>query len=144
VVGGSRGKPATPRRIRLSFSALCLAFFFVAAVPLYRELSQRGDIWWTPYTMLVPLAESGDRVEIYARGKPFAALLRTGQLRTAGDGAPGVLAVSDIGLRFNNRDRVRAERLPMLLASAAGCGATACLFLLMLSGRLAYRGEKER
>jgi hypothetical protein len=133
-----------PLRIRLFFSALSLVLFFVAAVPLYRELSQRGDIWWTPYTMLVPLTDSGDRVEIYARGKPLTALLRTGQLRTAGDGAPSPLAVSDFGLRFNNRDRVRAGRLPMLLACAAGCGATACLFLLVLAGRLAYRGEKER
>ena len=133
-----------PHRIRLLLSALSLILFFVAAVPLYRELSGRSDIWWTPHVMLVPLAESKDRVEIYARGKPFVDLLQAGQLRIAEDGGVSALATSDVGLRFNNWDRVRAERLPMLLAYAAGCGVTACIFLLVLTGRLAYRGERER
>ena len=42
--------------------------FFIAAVPLYSELSRRSDIWWTPHAMIAPFAESKDRVEIYARG----------------------------------------------------------------------------
>jgi hypothetical protein len=130
-----------PPRIRLVFATLSVALFFVAAIPLYAELSRRSDIWWTPHAMLVPLAESKDRVEIYARGKPLAALLQAGQLRIAEDGGSSTLATSDVGLRFNNWDRVRVERLPLLLVDAAGCGVTACLFLLVLTGRLAYRGE---
>jgi hypothetical protein len=133
-----------PPRIRLFFAALSLILFFVAAIPLYGELSRRSDIWWTPHAMLVPLAESKERVEIYARGKPLAALLQAGQLRIAEDGALTTLATSDIGLRFNNWDRVRVERLPLLLVCATSCGVTACMFLLALTGRLAYRGERER
>ncbi len=133
-----------PPRIRLVFSSLSLIFFLTAAAPLYRELSRRGDIWWTPYAMLVPVAEGEDRVEIYVRGKPLAALLEEGQLRIVEEGTSGTLAASEIGLRFNNWDRVRAERLPLLLAYAAACGITACLLLLALTGRLAYRGERER
>lgn len=133
-----------PPRIRLLFAALSLILFFVAAIPLYGELSRRSDIWWTPHAMLVPLAESKERVEIYARGKPLAALLQAGQLRIAEDGALSTLATSDVGLRFNNWDRVRVERLPLLLVYAASCGVTACMFLLALTGRLAYRGERER
>jgi hypothetical protein len=133
-----------PPRIRLVFSALSVVLFFIAAVPLYRELSRRSDIWWTPHAMVVPFAESKDRVEIYARGKPLAALLQAGQLRIAEDGGCTVVAPSDVGLRFNNWDRVRAERLPMLLVYAVGCGFTAFTFLLVLTGRLAYRGERER
>ena len=133
-----------PPRIRLFFATLSLVLFFVAAVPLYEELSRRSDIRWTPRAMLVPLAESKDRVEIYARGKPFAALLQAGQLRIAEDGGLSTLATSDVGLRFNNWDRVRVERLPLLLVYAASCGVTACMFLLVLTGRLAYRGERER
>ncbi len=49
-----------------------------------------------------------------------------------------------MGLRFNNWDRVRVERLPLLLVYAAGSGVTACIFLLVLTGRLAYRGQRER
>ena len=133
-----------PPRIRLVFASLSLAMFFVAAVPLYGELFRRHDIWWTPFAMLVPLGESMDRVEIYARGKPLAALLRAGQLRIAEEGGSSTLAINDVGLRFNNWDRVRVERLPLLLVYAAGCGVTACMFLLVLTGRLAYRGERKR
>ena len=132
-----------PPRIRLVFSALSLVFFLMAAVPLYRELSRRSDIWWTPHAMAVPFTESTDRVEIYARGKPLAALLQAGQLRIAEDGGCTVLAPSEVGLRFNNWDRVRAERVPLLLVYAAVCGATAFTFLLVLTGRLAYRGERD-
>jgi hypothetical protein len=132
-----------PPRTRLLFAALTLVLFFVAAVPLYGELARRTDIWWTPHSMLVPLTESTDRVEIYSRGKPLAALLQAGQLRMAEGGASDTLTARDIGLRFNNWDRVRVQRLPLLLAYAAMCGVTACLFVLTLTGRLAYRGERE-
>jgi hypothetical protein len=133
-----------PLRIRLVFATLNLTLFVVAAVPLIRELTRRSDIWWTPHTMLVPLAEGTDRVEIYARGKPLAALLRAGQLRIADEGGSSALATGDIGLRFNNSDRVRAERLPWLLAWAAACGVIGCMLLLVLTGRIAYRDERER
>ena len=48
-----------------------------------------------------------------------------------------------IGLRFNNWDRVRVQRLPFLLIYAAGFGAGAVLLLVIATGRLAYRGEHE-
>ena len=128
-----------PPRVRL-FSILSISFLLVAAVPLYRELSQRDDIWWTPRTMLVPLAGSKDRVEIYVRGQPLAALVQAGHLRIGEDRESVVLAASDVGLRFNNWDRIRAGRLPLLLVYAAGCGVAALTLLLVLTGRLAYRG----
>jgi hypothetical protein len=131
-----------PPRIRFFFSMMSVMFFFMAAVPLYTELSRRSDIWWTPQTMLVPLAESTDRVEIYARGRPLAALLAGGQIRVAEDAGTSVLTLNDVGLRFNNWDRVRAQRVPVLVASSAGCGMALLMFLLVVSGRLAYRGEK--
>jgi hypothetical protein len=127
-----------PPRIRFFFSMMSVMFFFMAAVPLYTELSRRSDIWWTPQTMLVPLAESTDRVEIYARGR----LLARGQIRVAEDAGTSVLIPSEVGLRFNNWDRVRAQRVPVVLASGAGCGMALLMFLLVVSGRLAYRGEK--
>ena len=133
-----------PPRIRVLYSSLAVVLFFIAAVPLYRDLSRPTDIWWTPRTMLVPLTASQDRVEIYARGRPLRTLLDAGQLRIADETGSSVLAASEVGLRFNNWDRVRSERLPLLLAYSAGCGAMAMLFLLVVTGRLAYRGDKER
>ena len=72
--------------------------------------------------------ESG--APLHARGKPLVALLQAGQLQIAEDGGWTVV--------------VRAERFPLLLVSAAGCGVTAFTFLLIVTGRLAYRGERER
>ena len=133
-----------PPRIRLVFLGLSVSLFLVAAMPLYRELSRRPDIWWTPRTMLVPLTGSQDRVEIYARGKRLLTLIEAGQLRIADDTGVSVVAATEVGLRFNNWDRVRAERHPLFLTYAAACGAMAMLFLVVVTGRLAYRGEKER
>jgi predicted xylose isomerase-like sugar epimerase len=70
-------------------------------------------------------------------------LLGAGQLRVTDEAFGSVLATSDIGFRFNNWDRVRAQRIPILLGYAAVCGVTATLFLVLVTGRLAYRGEKE-
>ncbi len=131
-----------PPRLRLLWSGLIVVFALLVALPLYTALFTRRDIWWTPYTMLVPLTEGSDRVEIYARGKPLGALLEGGQLQIADEAGETVLAASEVGLRFNNWDRVRAQRLPLLLVYAAACGALAMLFLLVVSGRLAYRGER--
>jgi len=133
-----------PPRIRLLYSSLAVVFLVIAVVPLYRELSRPRDIWWTPRAMLVPLAEGQDRVEIYARGKLLRTLLEAGQVRIGDDAGSNTLAASEIGLRFNNWDRVRAERLPMLLGSAAVCGAVGMILVLVATGRLAYRGEKDR
>ena len=113
-----------PPRLRLFFSGFSLVLFLIALMPLYRELTRPKDIWWTPRTMLVPLAQSQDRVEIYVRGEPIDAALQ-----------------SKIGLRFNNWDRVRAAQLPVMVSSGAACGGMLVLLLLVSTGRLAYRGE---
>ena len=132
-----------PPRIRLFFLVFTIALFLIPGVSLFSELTRRSDIWWTPHTMLVPLGESKDRVEIYARGQPLDGLIQAGQLRIAGDSGSSVLQASDIGLRFNNWDRVSGDRLPRLVIYAAMCGVAAVIFLLILMGRLAYRGEIE-
>lgn len=118
------------------------ALFLIAAIPLYRELSRRPDIWWTPPAMARPLTESADRVQIYGRDRPLVALLEAGQVRIVEDTRTSVLAPGDVRLRFNNWDRVRAAQLPGLLVSAAACGAAVLMFILVVTGRLAYRGER--
>lgn len=132
-----------PPRTRFFQSSLAITVFLIVAVRLYGEFSGRSDIWWTPRTMLVPLGESQNRVEIYIRGRPLRALLEAGQLRIADQAGSSMLAASEVGLRFNNWDRVRAERRKLLLGYAAIGGAAAMLLLLVVTGRLAYRGEKE-
>jgi hypothetical protein len=132
-----------PPRVRMSFAVIIFVLFLIPALALYSELSKRADIWWTPRPLMVPLTKATDRVEVYVRGKPLVVLLEAGQLRAIDEASASVLATSDIGFRFNNWDRVRAQRIPTLLGYAAICGAMATLFLLLVTGRLAYRDEKE-
>jgi hypothetical protein len=127
----------------MSFAVIIFVLFLIPALALYGELSKRADIWWTPRPLMVPPTQATDRVEVYVRGKPLVVLLEAGQLRVMDEASASILATSDFGFRFNNWDRVRAQRIPILLGYAAMCGATATLFLLLVTGRLAYRGEKE-
>src|SRR6266516_3905141 len=82
-----------PPRLRLFFSILTGVLLLIPALALYRELSRRSDIWWTPPPMALSLSESQDRVEIYVRGKPLGALLEAKQLSVADAGACGAGAV---------------------------------------------------
>lgn len=131
-----------PPRLRVFYSGLIAALLLIPVLTLYRELSQRSDIWWTPAPMALSLAESRDRVEIYARDKPLGTLLDQKQVWINDQTGSSAVGTQEIRLRFNNWDRVRAGRIPLLLAYGAACGAGALLFLLIATDRLVYRGEK--
>lgn len=131
-----------PGRVRLALVIMSLAVLLTSALPILRELTRRTDIWWTPATMLVPLGESGQRVEIYAHGQPLAKLIQAGKVQVLDEGKPVSLGAGDVGLRFNNSDRVRAERLPRVLVSAALFGAVTLYLLLLVTNRLVYREER--
>ena len=51
------------------FAFLSLSVFWPRSIA--RELTRRDDIWRTPRTMPVPVAESAKRVEIYVHGQAF-------------------------------------------------------------------------
>lgn len=131
-----------PTRIRMMFLAMTFALLLIPVVQLYSTLGRRSDIWWTPSSMLVPFSESGDRVRVHIRGKPLDALLDAGQLRLADDGSTNVVTPADVGFRFNNWDRVRAQRIPVLLVYGASIGAGLVLLLLLATDKLAYRPER--
>jgi len=132
-----------PPRLRVFYSLLTGAMLLIPAVALYSELSKRSDMWWTPATNQLPLAESRDRVEISVRGRPLATLLEQGHLALTDSAGPRVLGAQDIAVRLNNWDRVRFQRLPLLLTYAAVLGAGLIALVLVATGRLAYREERE-
>jgi len=132
-----------PTRLRFLYSGLAFILLVIPATQIYRELSRRSDIWWTPLPLATSLAQSRDRVEIYARGKPLDALLEAGQLRVADQAGSTALGANEITLRFNNWDRVRAERVPMLLLYAGAFGVRLAILFVIATGRLAYRPEQE-
>lgn len=100
-----------PRRLRLFYSALTVTLLLIPALALYRELSMRSDIWWTPAAMALSLAQSRDRVEIYARGKPLGALLEAKQLWIGDKAGSTLLDAGEIGMRGPPSDRCRTPYL---------------------------------
>src|SRR6266849_1212097 len=132
-----------PPRLRVFYSLLTGALVLIPLVALYSELSKRSDMWWTPATNQLPLAESRDRVEIYVRGRPLGMLLEQGHLAITDSAGPHVLTSQDVAVRLNNWDRMRIQRLPILLSYAAVLGAGLIALVLVATGRLAYREERE-
>ena len=89
-------------------------FFLISCSNLIRFYHEREDIWWTPVTAPLSLEQSRDRVEVYARGVLLQHALRSGRLQFVGDSGPASITASEIGIRLNNRDRVKAGRLRQL------------------------------
>ena len=113
-------------RMMVVYSFIFSGMLLLGSVPrLVGFMLERSDIWWTPKAMAVPLAESGDRVEIYVRGTMLQRLLDTGQVQLKTGAGSQALTSRDVGLRFNNWDRVRARRTPLLLGYAASAGVGA-------------------
>jgi hypothetical protein len=132
-----------PPRLRLFYSALTVVVLLIPAFAIYGELSKRPDIWWTPRPLAISLAESRDRVEIYVRGKALGDLVDARRLSISDQGKSTPVSADEISLRFNNWDRIRAARIPLLLAYAAACGAGLAILVLIAGGRLTYRPEKD-
>jgi hypothetical protein len=124
----------------LSF-VLPAVFLLTSSARLYSFFHERPDIWWTPRGAQIGLAESHDRVAIYAGGTELNDLVAAGRLRLQENSVARILTPSDVSMRFNNWDRVRAEQVPMILTYAITAGAAAALLLvgliLILTGRLA-------
>jgi hypothetical protein len=125
--------PAPTPVFRYLFLILPAVFLFTAGARLYGFLHQRDDIWWTPRGLQVPLTESHDRVAIYVGSRELDDLLAAGQLRLLRDSVAQVVSPADVGLRFNNWDRVRAERIASVLISGVTVGAAAALLLVGLT-----------
>jgi hypothetical protein len=124
------------RYLLLGLPAIFLA---TSAARLYTFYHERSDIWWTPRGMSVPLEAGHHRVMVYVRGKELDDVVAKRQLLLQDESGTSVVTRTDVGLRFNNWDRVRAERIPPLLMSAATVGAASALLLVGLVLTLAGR-----
>jgi hypothetical protein len=109
-------------------------FFLMSALQLVRYFVQPAGIWWTPKTLALPLADTSDRVEVYVRDIGLAEHVRAGRLQVLGDTGARPVTESDVRLRFNNWDRIRAARIPSLLSAGIVLGAAGVVFLLGLLG----------
>ena len=109
-------------------------FFLMSALQLVRLLNERADIWWTPKLLGLGLADASDRVEVYVRDVALLEHVKAGHLQLLTDTGPRPVTASDIRLRFNNWDRVRAERIPSLLGLGIALGASGVFFLFGVLG----------
>lgn len=130
---------ATTMLFRYLLLILPAIFLFTSTARLYSFFEERPDIWWTPRAMSIPLEAGQHRVRVYVRGNELDNLVAKRQVLLQDESGTSPVSRTDIGLRFNNWDKVRAERIPGLLISAATAGAAAALLLmglvLTLSGR---------
>ena len=109
-------------------------FFLMSALQLARFFSQRADIWWTPKPLGLALADVSDRVEVYVRDAALLENVKAGRVQLLTDTGARPVLESEIRLRFNNWDRIRAERIPSLLGVAIALGASGVFFLFGVLG----------
>jgi hypothetical protein len=110
------------------------AFFLMSAVQLVRFFNQRADIWWTPKPLGLALADATDRVEVYVGEVALLQHVKVGRVQLLTDTGTRPVMESDIRLRFNNWDRIRAERIPSLMGVGIALGASGVFFLFGVLG----------
>jgi hypothetical protein len=109
-------------------------FFLMSALQIVMFSTQRADIWWTPKALGAPLADVSDRVEVSVRGVALQEHIKAGRLQLLTDAGVAPVTESDTRVRFNNWDRVRAQGIPAVLASAVCLGASGVVLLLGVLG----------
>lgn len=122
---------ARSRRFLLIFGGV---FFLMSALQIVRFLNQPADIWWTPKALGLPLADTSDRVEVYVRDVALQEHVKAGRVQLLTDTGATPVTESDMRLRFNNWDRIRAQRIPSLLTAGIGLGASGVFFLFGVLG----------
>jgi hypothetical protein len=84
------------------------------ALMLVQHVGGKSDIWWTPVTMAPTIAEARDRAEIYLGDRLLSEEVASGHLQRVTDSGTVAVRPADLRVRFNNWDRVRAARLPLI------------------------------
>lgn len=85
-------------------------------------------IWWTHEVMKLPIEETVDRLELSIRGKPLLKHLADGTLLVVDtNGRHSPVASTDITVRLNNWDKIRASILAQTTWSGLGLGISLAL-----------------
>ena len=122
---------ALTRKFLLIFGGI---FFLMSALQIVRFFNQPADIWWTPKTLSLRLADNSDRAQVYVRDVDLREHVKTGRVQLVTDTGAAPITESDVRLRFNNWDRIRAEGIPALVGDGVVLGATGVLLLFAIRG----------
>ena len=91
------------------------------------------DTSLTPAHLAPPLSAVGDRFEVLVGGIPLQKAIADKRLMLAGENGAATLVVPEAAVRINDAERVRADRVPSLLALSAIAGGGFVLFLIGLA-----------
>ena len=111
---------------------------------LGRTVFERSDIWWTPMNHALSLDDARDRVLIFVQGQRLEERLESGDLFPRTEAGTVAVTPSDVVLRFNNWDKIRASRLPIVAIYAAmtAVGLALIVGCLGLGGRGRTESQK--
>ncbi|MGE5815068.1 MAG: hypothetical protein ACM36C_11315 [Acidobacteriota bacterium] len=80
------------------------------------------------------MENTNSRVTIHMVASLDGFIARKGRLQLLNDADATPVTESDMRLRFNNWDRIRAQRIPSLLSAGIGLGASGVFFLFGVLG----------
>lgn len=104
----------------------------LALAGFWRVQTAPVDTSLTPAHLAPPLSAVADRFEVLVGGIPLQKAITDKRLLLAGENGAATVLVPDAAVRINDAERVRAARVPSLLALSAIAGGGFVLFLIGL------------
>ncbi len=103
-----------------------------ALVGLWKVQTAPVDTSLTPAHLAPPLSTIAGRYEVLVAGVPLDKAIADKRLLLAGENGASTLVVPEATVRVNDAERVRAARVPSMLALSALAGGGFVLFLIGL------------
>ncbi len=104
----------------------------LALAGFWKVQSAPVDMSLTPAHLAPPLSIVADRTQVLVGGVSLEKAIADKRLMLAGENGAATLVVSEATVRINDAERVRASRVPSLLALAAIAGGALVLFVIGL------------
>jgi hypothetical protein len=105
----------------------------LALAGLWRVQGTPVETSLTPAHLAPPLSSVADRYEVLVAGVPLQKAIADKRLMLAGENGAAAVVVPEATVRYNDAERVRAARMPSLLALSAMAGGGFVLFLIGLA-----------
>lgn len=102
----------------------------LALAGLWKVQSAPVDTSLTPAHLAPPLSSVADRFEVLVGGVPLQKAIADKRLMLAGENGAATVVVPHAVVRINDAERVRAARVPSMLALAAMAGGGLVLFVI--------------
>jgi hypothetical protein len=102
----------------------------LALAGLWKVQSAPVDTALTPAHLAIPLASTADRYEVLVAGVPLQKAIADKRLMLAGENGAAAIVVPEATVRVNEAGKVRAARVPSLLALSAIAGGALVLLLV--------------